>query len=119
MIRERFPAARKVRVLSENMTQNTNSTTSEPMVGAAKTRPSSGVPRFDGAIVFAAISCLGKAERRQEAGTMATEDYPQQFSKPNFVSFEGRPGTGLSVMRVAPVLINPLGFFPLLTKSTT
>ena len=32
---------------------------------------------------------------------------------------EGRPENGLSVIRVAPVSINPLGFLPVLTKSTT
>jgi hypothetical protein len=39
-------------VLSENMAQNANRTTSEPIVGVAKTRPSRAMPRFDGAIVF-------------------------------------------------------------------
>jgi hypothetical protein len=37
---------------------------------------------------------------------------PQQFSKPHFVSFDGRPEKGLSVIKLAPVLMNPLGFFP-------
>jgi len=37
---------------------------------------------------------------------------PQQFSKPHFVSFDGRSEKDLSVINFAPVFMNPLGFFP-------
>jgi hypothetical protein len=52
MTSERFPGARNVSVLNENMAQNAIRTTSEPTVGVAKARPSRPVPRFDGAIVL-------------------------------------------------------------------
>jgi hypothetical protein len=54
-------------VLSENMAQNTNSTTSEPAVGAVKARPSRDTPRLDGAIVFVDIGCLASREHGQDA----------------------------------------------------
>jgi hypothetical protein len=44
---------------------------------------------------------------------------PQQFCKPHFVSFDSRPLNGLSEIRLAPVLINPVGFLPVFTYSTT
>jgi hypothetical protein len=54
-------------VVSENMAQNTNSTTSEPTVGAVKARPSSAIPRLDGAMAFVDIYCLVKGEHGQGA----------------------------------------------------
>jgi hypothetical protein len=44
---------------------------------------------------------------------------PQQFCKPHFVSFDSSPLNGLSEIRLAPVLINPVGFLPVFTYSTT
>ena len=45
-------------------------------------------------------------------GATAGATNPQQFSEPHFVSCDGRPEKGLSVINFAPVLMNPLGFFP-------
>ena len=71
MTSDKFPTARNVWVLSENIAQNTTRTPSGPTAGVAMARPSETVPRFKDATAFGWHRLSTRLHRQPDSETIA------------------------------------------------
>src|SRR5262245_35849127 len=91
---------------------------SGPMIGAlSRRRTASGAAVRT--VVIRLLQSGAGAGRSNRAGPDVASRQPQQFCRPQAVSLESRPGSGLSVMSCAPVLLKPDGFLLSLANVTT